>query len=102
MVVLDHEPHWWFLLQDSDALLLDVHCSHGPVDYDWAMALNDDELAQFHAVGRTFIDSLAKNVQWSAPGARGNSSPYLGRNLDSNMRKSISAAVTEWRESHAG
>ena len=102
MVVLDHEPHWWFLLQDHDAFLLDIHCSHGPVDYDWTMALNDDEVAQFRATGRTFINSLAKNVQWTAPGARGSSSPSLGRNLDAGMRQRVSTTIMEWRNDHAG
>lgn len=101
MVVLDHEPHCWFLLQDHDALLLDVHCSHGPIDYDWTMALSDDEVAQFHAADRTFISSLAENVQWTAPGVRGSNSPYVGRNLDADTRARVTAAVTEWLHGRA-
>jgi hypothetical protein len=63
--------------------------------------LNDDEVAQFRAAGRTFINSLAENVQWTAPGARGSNSPYLGRNLDANIRQRVSAAVMAWRKGHA-
>jgi hypothetical protein len=101
MDVLDHEPHWWYLLQDGDALLLDVHCSNGPVDYDWTMVLNDGEVAQYRAAGLAFINSLAEKVQWTAPGARGSSSPYLGRNLDASARQQVSAAVMNWRKDHA-
>ena len=101
MDVLDHEPHWWFLLQDGDALLLDVHCSHGPVDYDWTMVLNDGEVAQYRAAGRAFINSLAEKVQWTAPGARGSSSPCLGRNLGASARQQVSAAIMHWRKGHA-
>lgn len=97
MVVLDHEPHRWFLLQDGDALLLDVHCSHGPADYLWTMALNDDEIAVLRSTGRIFLNQLAEKVQWSAPGVRGSTSPFLGRNLSSTHSEAVSDAIERWR-----
>jgi len=60
MIALDHEPHRWPPLKDHNVLLLDVQRSYDPVDCDWIIALNGDELAQFHAVGRTSITLLPK------------------------------------------
>ena len=102
MIVLDHEPHWWFLLQDGDTLLLDVHCSHGPADYLWTMALNDSEIAEFGSTGRTFLSKLAEKVQWSAPGVRGSTSPFLGRKLSLIHDKAVSDAIRLWRAQSTG
>ena len=102
MVVLDHHPHWWFLLQDGDELLLDVHCSHGPVDYGWAMFLNAAETSQFRSTGREFLGALAEQVQSTAPGARVSESPFLGRNVEPVVRERLLAAVVQWRKAQAG
>ena len=97
MIVLDHDPLWWFLLQDGDTLLFDVHCSHSAVDYSWTMALNAEEAAQLAAAGRTFLNRLAEQVQWSAPGVRGSASPFHGRNLDPTHGKAVTEAIRLWR-----
>jgi hypothetical protein len=102
MIVLDHQPRWWFLLQDGDALLFDVHCSHGPVDYAWTMFLNAAETSQLRAAGRAFLGALAGQVQSSAPGARGSNSPFLDRNVDSAVRERVLAAVLQWRKAQVG
>mgnify|MGYP003422809230 CR=1 FL=1 len=102
MIVLDHEPHWWFLLQDGETLLLDVHCSHSAVDYSWVMTLNSDEAAQFKSTGRAFLTQLAERVQWSAPGIRGSTSPFRGRNLSRTHDRAVSEAIKAWRGKSAG
>lgn len=96
MQVVDHAPHAWFLLRDDDTLLLDVNCSHGPVDYAWTMVLNDEEVAQFHALGRDSITPLAERVQWTAPGVLGNRSPYRGRKVDAETRQRVIKAIQDW------
>ena len=97
MIVLDHAPQRWYLLQDGDTLLLDVYCSHGPVDYPWVMALDADETARYRADGRGVLDALADRVQQTGAGGLGSPSPYAGRNLDPGRRRAVHAAIMHWR-----
>jgi len=97
MIVVDHAPHWWFLLRDGERLLLDVHCSHGPVDYGWVMALTDDERARYEADGRNYLDALAVHVQDSAPGVLGSTSRFVGRDLGRGLDAAIGEAIAAWR-----
>ena len=100
MIVVDHAPSWWFLVQDGDVLLLDVHCSHGAVDYPWTMALTADEAARYRAEGRGFLDTLAKDVQWTAPGVLGSGSPYRGRDIGGERRKPVTAEIARWLDAN--
>ncbi|WP_017911433.1 hypothetical protein [Xanthomonas sp. SHU 166] len=100
MQVVDHAPHAWFLLRDDDTLLLDVNCSHGSVGYAWTMALNEEEAAQYHALGRDVIVQLAEQVQWTAPGVLGSRSPYLGRKVDAETRQRVTLAIKAWNQSN--
>jgi hypothetical protein len=102
MVVLDHEPQWWFLLQDGDRLLFDVNCSHSAVSYSWLMELNPGEVEKFRASGRAFLGELAEAIQWSAPGVRGSTSQFLGRNISQACGKAVTGAVEEWRSGGGG
>lgn len=97
MIVLEHEPQWWFLLQDGERLLFDVNCSHSAVNYSWLMALNAEEAAKFKASGRAFLNELAEEVQWSAPGVHGSTSAFLGRNISQAFGKAVTEAAEEWR-----
>lgn len=98
MQVVDHAPHAWFLLRDDDTLLLDVNCSHGPVGYEWTMVLNEEEAAQFRALGHDFIAQLAEQVQWTAPGVLNSRSPYLGRKVDRETRQRVTLAIKAWHQ----
>lgn len=102
MVVLDHEPQWWFLLQDGERLLFDVNCSHSAASYSWLMALNQEEVARFRAKGRAFLSELAEEIQWTAPGIRCSTSVFLGRNISQTHGKSVTEAVQEWRVKGGG
>lgn len=97
MIVVDHEPQWWFLLQEEDAFLFDVNCSHGAFGYSWLMTLNSAEVERFKSDGRTFLNKLAEEVQSSAPGVRGSTSAFLGRNLSSTRGQAVSEAIEAWR-----
>jgi hypothetical protein len=91
--VLDHEPQFWFLLQDSGALFLDVACSHGAVGYGFLMELNEEEVREYKADGHPYLCRLAEAINYSAPGVRGNSSPYKERNILRSHADAVSAAV---------
>ena len=81
MRVLDHEPHAWFLLEDDSVFYLDAHCSHSAVDFSVLVALNATERAAYEACGNGYLDRLAHDIHYSAPGVRGSRSLYQARNL---------------------
>lgn len=103
MKILDHEPQQWFLALDGDAVLLDVNCSHGAVDYDFQIELNEAEMAAYAKGGHTYLNSLAESIHYSAPGVTGNSSPYKSRKLEAAKAAKMQASILSWvRQREAG
>lgn len=97
MIVLDHQPYAWFLLQHDGALYLDAHCSHSFFDYSVVIAMNDTEVARYQKEGRDYIDKLAYDIHYSAPAARESKSPYRSRDLTAQIGDLVTAAAVEWR-----
>jgi hypothetical protein len=60
MVVVDHQPHAWFLLQDAQGLVLESYSSFSVV-----LRLNDEESELVAAQGRRAIVDLARSIQLS-------------------------------------
>lgn len=100
MEVIDHEPQFWFLLQDSTDLLLGVSCEHSFVGYSFLMKLNQEEVDGYRGRGRDRLTELAREINFSAPIARGSSSPYKSRNIQSLRGEEVLVAVSAWREEH--
>lgn len=97
MNVIDHEPASWFLVQHSDQLLLDVHCSHSFVSYTVLIALNAQETALYAQKGHAYLNELAHAVHYSAPGVVGSQSPYRDRNVDREFGAQVTAAIQAHR-----
>lgn len=102
MRVLDHEPHFWFLLRGDDGLLLDVNCSHGAFGYSVLLSLNEDETRAYEAGGHGYLSELAGAIQFSAPDVRGSTSAYNGRNIHRLHGDAVTAAVLAWRGASPG
>ncbi len=79
MRVLDHEPYAWFLLEDSGVLLLDVLCSHGIVDYGVLIALDPTEAERGQAMGRAYLNQLARDINDSKPGVIGSFAVHVAK-----------------------
>ena len=100
MKILDHEPYAWFLLEEDGILYLDAHCSHGPVDYDVLVALNPAETSAYRTEGRAYLNQLAYDIHYSAPGVIGSTSPFKPRNLavgPGDEKNRVLVAVEAWR-----
>jgi hypothetical protein len=66
MVVRDHGPHSWFLLQDAESFMLAVRCSRGPADFELLIRLTPDEEREYRALGTVYLHYLAARVDhWS-------------------------------------
>jgi hypothetical protein len=56
MTVIDHEPQWWFLFEKGGKFYLDGNYNHSFIGYDFMIQLNSEEIAEYRARGRTFIN----------------------------------------------
>ncbi|GMM60892.1 hypothetical protein [Novosphingobium pituita] len=102
MNVIDHQPHAWYLLEDNGVLFIDAACSHSFVDYSVLIELDKQELQNFESDGRSFLDQLAYDIHYSAPGVRGSNSPYKSRNLAQLRAEEVSEAVKIWQAARIG
>jgi hypothetical protein len=102
MKIIEHEPQFWFLLQDGIQLLLDVSCEYSFVGYSFLMVLNEDEVSCYKKEGRDYLSTLAEAINFSCPIARGSSSPYKQRNIQSLRGDEVLDAVCRWREEKVG
>lgn len=96
MTVVDHEPSGWFLVADGVRLLLDVNCSHGAVSYQFLMELDESERAACSTGGHAYLSALAEEINQSAPGVTGSTSPYRERNLQGAERSMVDAVSIAW------
>jgi hypothetical protein len=97
MTVIDHEPQWWFLLEEDGALFLDTNCNHGAVGYDFLLRLSSEEQRRYAHEGRAFISRLATEIQDSAPILRISTSRFKGRDVSKDYADKVTKAVESWR-----
>jgi hypothetical protein len=102
MKVIDHEPHWWFLLEEDGALIVDVNCNVSFFGYSFAMQMNPDEVAQYQSKGRSYIGELAQRIQDGAPFLKDSHSAFKERGVMAQYSDRIMAAVREWNAKQAG
>lgn len=95
MQVVDHEPGCWFLLQEEDAVYLDVLCDRGMVSFCVDVQLTPEERELYARGGRQYIVSLADAIL-----AR--SDPAEPRQLrDRGLQDRITATIITWNQQHA-
>jgi hypothetical protein len=97
MRVLDHEPQWWFLLEEDGSLFLDANCNHSFVGYDFLLELSAEEHRAYKHEGREFISRVATEIQDSAPIVKGSTSRFKGRDLSRTHSDKVTKAVESWR-----
>lgn len=90
MVVIDHEPHAWFLLRDSSGYVLDVNCSQSFASFSAVLRLTPDEIARIYVQGHKATDDLARSIQHSP-------SKYSTRCGDPLLESASLAAIKGWQ-----
>jgi hypothetical protein len=98
MRVIDHEPQWWFLLEENGALFLNANCSHSCLGYDFMLQLSPEERDEYAQEGREFVSRLATEIQDSAPILRISTSRFKGRDVSKDYADKVTKAVESWRE----
>jgi hypothetical protein len=97
MIVLDHEPALWFLLQEGEDFIFDAACSHSFISYTLTMKLNADEIARYKQEGREYLSKLAYEVHYSAPLVKLDS-PYRSRDISKEYGKAMTQVIVKWRK----
>ena len=92
MVVVDHQPHEWFLLQDRQGFVLDVNCGWSAVGFSVVLRLTDEEAGLMKTQGREAAAGLARSVQHSP-------SAFAHRSGGPSLERATYAAIVRWRAS---
>ena len=90
MVVVDHEPRDWFLLQDEHGLVLDVNCTRSFVSFSVVVRLTAEEAELVVAQGRKAVADLAQSVQYSPE-------RFAQRSGSKALEDASHAAITGWQ-----
>ena len=88
----------WFLYEERTSFYLSALCSHGPADYEFEIELNSFEVENYKLSGSTYLDKLAYEIHFSAPGVKDNNSIYKSRRLSSEYTKKFESAYLDWRD----
>jgi len=98
MEVVDEQDQCWFLLQDGSHFYLNAACFHGAAQYSFEIALNEIELEQFHVKGRDFLNELAHDIHYSAPGVIGSDSVFKSRRVSGETQGEMLEAIIQWNK----
>lgn len=99
MKVTDHEPNSWFLFEVDGKHLLNVSCSHSFTGYDFKMHLNDEEILSYKEKGRTYLNELARTIDFSSPISKLSTSKYKERYVCDEYSKQTLDAIEKWYKS---
>jgi hypothetical protein len=94
MQVIAHAPAAWFLLKDETAsgaaYYLDVNCSQSAAGFSLLIALDAAEYAEYHALGRVYIEYLAARVNYHA-------GQYAARDVRGPLARAANEAIAKVR-----
>lgn len=91
MEVIEHEPHFWFLLEEAGELYLDVNCQLSAVGFSVIVRLTEYEAQAYRSEGRDSVVRLAEDVEQHPLTA------YRERDLSSEVGPAVHDAVMRWR-----
>lgn len=98
LIVLDNGSTW-FLYEEDQALYLEALCSHSAADYIFIIEMSPKEQCEYKKSGAKYLDWLAHEIHYSAPGVIGNKSIYMERRATSECYEKTKMASKLWRES---
>ena len=77
---------------------MDASCSHSFVDYTFTMRLTSEETSRYENEGREYLDWLAHDIHYSAPGVKGSKSKYKKRKVSKDMAMKVTQTILDWRQ----
>jgi hypothetical protein len=90
MLVVDHEPHVWFLLADSGRYYLDARVSRSAVEWSVLIELTEPECREYHATGKPFLHALAARIDDGA-------NAFESRDVTKQLGAAVARAIAEQR-----
>ncbi|HEY0683319.1 MAG TPA: hypothetical protein VGD45_13380 [Steroidobacter sp.] len=95
MKVSDHEPHTWFLLEESGRYYIDARVTRSAAEWSILVELTPQEYREYHAIGRLYLSYLAARIHNFAD-------EYSARDLTKALGEKAMRAIQEWRTSGGG
>lgn len=96
MKVIDTEKQFWYLLECNGKFYLDVLCNQSFAYYSFTIELNESELHHYNSEGRTYLNHLARDIQFSAPIMEKSKSQFKERNVSEQKSEQITDAIKSW------
>jgi hypothetical protein len=90
MVVVDHQPHDWFLLRDERGFVLDVNCGQSAVGFSVVVRLAGTETGLIETRGREAVTELARSIQ-------NNPAAFADRSGGASLEQAAYAAIVRWQ-----
>ena len=102
MEVIETGAYGWYLLREEAEWILDVLCSHSFVDYRFIIRMNDSEIKAYQSGGTGYLDRLAHEIHYSAPGVLGSSSVFKPRKANAELQEIVDKAIARYVEKTRG
>jgi hypothetical protein len=102
MEVVETGVYGWYLLRNQADWVLDVLCSHSFVDYRFIMRMNASEIEAYQSGGAGYLDRLAHDIHYSAPGVLGSSSVFIPRNATAELKEIVDEAIVRYTKRARG
>ena len=97
MKIIELEPHFWELYQESEQLYLAIAIDVSSVVSCWDLALTQIEIEDYQNFGRNSIDQLAKKLVKEV--FRGNFSNLENRPASAAEKQAMQVTFKSWRDS---
>jgi len=97
MKIIELEPHFWELYQESEQLYLAIAIDVSSVVSCWDLVLTQMEIEAYQNFGRNSIDQLAKKLVKEV--FRGNFSNLENRPASAAEKQTMQVTFKSWRDS---
>jgi hypothetical protein len=94
MRVAAHEPHAWFLMEESGRYYFDARVSRSAADWSVLVQLTPQEYREYHAMGRLYLDYLAARIHNFVE-------EYSSRDLSEKLGDEVTRAIQKWSAADA-
>lgn len=90
MQIIDHDPHYWFLVREGNEEYLSVRCQASFAEYSMLIRLSPDERAAHQAGRHAYADTLAMDIN-------DHRDSYQERDYEKELGDRVTQTVVAWR-----
>lgn len=91
MKVVESEDNLWELYEHEDRLFFDGNYTMSFIGYSFPIELNEEEITSYNKNGKTFLDKLAHDLNYSCPIHESSKSAFKNRLVSKEIQERIYA-----------